>query len=164
MSELKSLSRDGIPAALEKATRYRLLNEPGDAESICLDVLRIDPDNQDALVTLLLAMTDRFAKGYAIGDTNIREVLSKIKDDYDRAYYAGIVCERRGKAMLAKGSPGTESAAYEWFREAMDRFEQAERIRPAGNDDSILRWNACARMIKQNNLTARPPEPELLLE
>ena len=42
MFELKPLSREAIPAALEKAMRYRLLNEPGAAESICHDVLRTD--------------------------------------------------------------------------------------------------------------------------
>ena len=46
MFELKPLNKDAIPAALDKAMRYRLLNEPGAAESICLDVLRIDPENQ----------------------------------------------------------------------------------------------------------------------
>ena len=55
MSELKSLHKDAIPAALEKAERYRLLNEPGEAESICLDILHVDPENQQAIVTLLLA-------------------------------------------------------------------------------------------------------------
>ena len=38
-----------MPAALEKALRYRLLNEPVEAESICRDVLEVDPDNQAAL-------------------------------------------------------------------------------------------------------------------
>jgi hypothetical protein len=58
MFELKRLSDEAIPAALEKALRYRLLNEPAEAESICHDVLRIDPENQQALVVLLLALTD----------------------------------------------------------------------------------------------------------
>ena len=63
MPELKQLHKDAIPAALEKAERYRLLNEPGEAESICLDILAVDPDNQRAIITLLLAFTDRFEKG-----------------------------------------------------------------------------------------------------
>ena len=53
MFELKPLSTEAIPAALEKAERYRLLNEPGEAESICLDVLKADPENQQALITLV---------------------------------------------------------------------------------------------------------------
>ena len=39
MFELERISIDAVPAALEKAERYRLLNEPLMAESICLDVL-----------------------------------------------------------------------------------------------------------------------------
>ena len=60
MFQLKPLHKDAIPAALAKAERYRLLNEPGEAESICLDVLQVDPGSQDALVMLILALTDQF--------------------------------------------------------------------------------------------------------
>src|SRR5580693_5368802 len=100
MSELKPLSKEEIPAALEKAMRYRLLNEPGEAESICLDVLNADPENQQALVTLLLALTDRYGKGYAVGATKAREILGSLRDPYEHAYYAGIICERRAKTQL----------------------------------------------------------------
>ena len=158
MFDLKPLHPDAIPAALERAVRYRLLNEPGAAESICLDVLLIDPDNQQALVTLFLAMTERFEKGYAVGDRRIEDVLARLRDEYERIYYTGILWERRAKARLNKGTPGSEYAAYDWFREAMQWFEKAEAKRPAGNDDAILRWNSCARIIKANNLSARPEE------
>jgi hypothetical protein len=158
MFELKPLHKDAIPAALDKAMRYRLLNEPGAAQSICLDILQVEPDNQQALVTLLLAMTDRLAKGYSIGDTQIQEVLGRLSGDYERAYYTGIVCERRAKARLANGSPGANYAAYDFFREAMQWFEKAEAIRPSGNDDAILRWNSCARAIMSNHLSARSEE------
>ena len=158
MFELKPLSREAIPAALEKAMRYRLLNEPGEAESICHDVLRIEPENQQALVTLLLALTDRFGKGYAVGVTQTQEVLQQLRDPYERDYYAGIICERRAKALLQQGGPGSGFHAYEFLREAMTCYEKAEAIRPAGNDDTLLRWNACARMIMQNKLTARADE------
>ena len=73
MFELKSLHKEAVPAALERAKHYRLLNESGAAESICLDILQVEPDNQEALVTLVLAMSDRFAKGYNIGDTQIQD-------------------------------------------------------------------------------------------
>src|SRR5205809_2184265 len=36
-----------------KAERYRLLNEPGEAESICLDILVVDPENQHAIIMLI---------------------------------------------------------------------------------------------------------------
>ena len=158
MFELKLLSQEGIPAALEKAVRYRLLNEPGEAESICHDVLRIDPGNQQALVILLLAMTDRFGKGYAVGLTHTQEVLQQLRDPYEQAYYAGIICERRAKAQLHHNGPGSDFDAYEFLREAMDWYEKAEARRPAGNDDALLRWNACARIIMMNKLTARAPD------
>src|ERR1700719_3592483 len=152
MSELKSLSKEAIPAALEKAERYRLLNEPGEAESICLDVLRTDPENQSALITLLLAVTDRFGKGYGVSDTQTKELLSRVKGDYERAYYGGILAERRAKARLAQGTPGSRHYTYDGFREAMTWFEKAEGLRPPGNDDALLRWNTCARIITQHKL------------
>ena len=155
MAELKPLSIAAIPTALEKAERYRLLNEPAEAESICLDVLAADPDNQGALVMLLLAMTDRFGKGYGVSDTQAKEILARIRGEYERVYYSGILAERRAKAQLARGTPGCSYQAYDGFREAMGWFEKAEAVRPVGNDDALLRWNTCARMIEQNQLTAR---------
>jgi tetratricopeptide (TPR) repeat protein len=160
MFELKQLNHEAIPAALEKANRYRLLNEPGAAESIYLDILAIDPDNQEALVGVVLAMSDRFAKDYAVGDGRIQDFLSKIEGEYERAYYTGIVYERRAKVSLAKGGIN----AYELFEQAMEWFEKAEAIRPSGNDDPILRWNGCARVIKQNNLAPRELSAGDLLE
>lgn len=165
MFELKPLSRDGIPAAIEKAMRYRLLNEPGEAESICHDVLGIEPENQEALVILLLAITDRFGTGYAMGVTPAQDVLPRLHDAYERSYYAGIISERRAKALLRQGGPGSSFAAYQYLREAMTWFEKAEAMRPPGNDDALLRWNACARNIMCNKLEARIDERvELQLE
>lgn len=151
MFELKPLHQNAIPAALEKAERYRLLNEPGAAESIYLDVLAIDPDNQDALEGIVLAMSDRFGKDYAIGDARVTEYLMRIHGDYERNYYSGIIYERRAKAVLARDGVG----AYELFRQAMTCFQTAEAQRPSGNDDAILRWNGCARIIAANNLAPR---------
>src|SRR3954470_10818280 len=128
MSELKPLSREAIPAALQKAERYRLLNEPGEAESICLDILATDPENQAAIITLLLALTDRFSKGYGVSDTPANQLLARISGEYERAYYAGILAERRAKAKLAQGSPGARHYAHDELREAMRQFEIAERV------------------------------------
>ena len=151
MFELKQLSHDAVPAALEKANRYRLLNEPGAAESIYLDILAVEPENQVALKNIVLAMSDRFGKDYAVGDTHINDYLAKIVDEYEKTYYTGIVYERRAKAVLEKGGVN----AYELFMRAMELFEKAEAIRPPGNDDAILRWNGCARIITQNKLEPR---------
>jgi tetratricopeptide (TPR) repeat protein len=158
MLELKQLSEDAIPAALEKALRYRLLNEPTEAESICHDVLSVDPDNQQALVILLLALTDRFSKGYAVGVAEAKEVLSRLHDAYERAYYAGIICERQAKTRLQQAHPGAGYDAYEFLTEAMGWFEKAETLRPPNNDDALLRWNTCARIIMGNGLTPRELE------
>jgi hypothetical protein len=165
MFELKRLSEEAIPAALEKALRYRLLNEPAEAESICHDVLSIDPDNQEALVMLLLALTDRFSKSYAVGVTQAQEVLSRLSDPYERAYYAGIICERQAKARLQQGHPGAGYDAYEFLTDAMSWFEKAETLRPPKNDDALLHWNTCARIIMGNGLTPRTEEkPEFAFE
>ena len=158
MFELKPLSQEAIPAALEKAERYRLLNEPGEAESICLDVLRADPDNQQALITLLLAVSDRFGKGYGVGDTQSKELLARVQGDYERAYYTGLLAERRAKIRLAQGTPGSRYYAYDGFRDAMNWYEKAEALRPPGNDDALLRWNTCARIIAQNKLVPHEEE------
>jgi hypothetical protein len=158
MSELKILSKDAIPGALEKAERYRLLNEPAEAESICLDVLAAEPENQQALIMLLLAVTDRFSKSYGVSDTQAKQILTRIRGEYEHAYYSGILAERRAKAQLARGAPGYGHQAYEGFRQAMEWFEKAEALRPAGNDDAVLRWNTCARMMARNQLAPQEHE------
>ena len=158
MFKLKPLSPEAVEAALEKANRYRLLNEPGAAESIYLDILELEPDNQEALRNIVLAMSDRFGKDYAIGDARVTEYLMRIESEYERTYYSGIMYERRAKAVLAKNGVG----AFELFRQAMDSFEMAEEMRPAGNDDAILRWNGCARIIVRNNLEPRQMADDFL--
>lgn len=148
MRELKSLSADALDAALAKAERYRLLNEPEEAESICLDVLAVDADSQPAHIMLLLARTDQF--GHTPGAHHrAREVLSSLHSEYDRAYYAGIIAERLAKAQVARGGASV-GGAYEWLVEAMSFFERADGLRPAGNDDARLRWNACARFMERH--------------
>jgi len=163
MSELKKLQKDAIPAALEKAERYRLLNEPAEAESICLDILAVDAENQPAIIALLLALTDRFEKGYGVSDAQTKELLTRLKSEYDRMYYRGIVAERRAKVKLRQNTPGCRFQAYDLFQEAMEQFEKAEAIRPAGNDDAVLRWNTCARIIERNKLVPREEEERIEL-
>ncbi len=108
--ELKTLSPEAVPRALAKAERYRLLNEPGEAES--------------------------------------------------------IIYERRAKAHVQHGAPRAGPRAYEWLREAMTWYEKAETIRQPGNDDALLRWNACARLIMRDHhlvpVVEEPHEPILL--
>jgi hypothetical protein len=154
---LKPIHADAIPEALEKAERYRLLNEAAQAESICLDVLSVDPYHQQALIIMLLAITDQFGEGASA--RRAREILPRLEREYDRAYYAGIICERLGHAEVRAGRHGSSYSAYELLHEAMKHYEEAERLRPPNNDDSILRWNTCARFLtRNNNLKPRPVE------
>jgi hypothetical protein len=148
--ELKTLSREAVPRTIAKAERYRLLNEPGEAESICRDALQADPGNQEALVMLLLALTEQFQDQMA-AVADAWTCVEQIRDEYDRAYYSGIVCERRAKAQLHHAAPRCGARAYEGLREAMTWYERAEAARPAGNDDAMLRWNACARLIMRDS-------------
>lgn len=145
--ELKSISAESIPEALAKVERYRLLNEPSLAESICLDILAILPDHQQALISLLLARTDQFHSN--MNAKAAQDILSQIKGEYERAYYAGIIWERMGHARLQQGSAGGAAAAYHALRKAMGHFEKAATLSSPGNDDAILRWNTCARVIME---------------
>ena len=160
MFELKPLSPESIAAALEKALRYRLLNEPREAESICRDIIEVDPKSQGALTNLILALTDQLTtRGAKCGD-EARSLLPRLEDEYEGAYYAGIICERRAKAQLSRQSPGSGFVAYDLLRDAMDWYEKAERVRPAGNDDAILRWNTCARLIMESEHIRPHPEDD----
>ena len=160
MAEFKPISREAIPLALEKAERYRLLNEPAQAESICLDILAVEPEHQAALVMLLLSLTDQFRRGPAECFRQAEAVLPRLRDEYERLYYGGLIRERRGLAQALHGGPGSAAAAYAWVRQAMDLYAKAERLRPPGNDDPLLRWNSCLRLCERHHL--RPAEGEVL--
>jgi hypothetical protein len=152
MFPLKSIAEEAVPGALAKAERYRLLNEPELAESICHDVLAVEPDNQEALVMLLLALTDQFRGGQGNLLSQAQALLPRLRHDYERHYYAGIIWERHGLARLTHGGPGSGTAAYPCLRRAMECYEQAEAVRPPGNDDAILRWNTCVRVCQRHRL------------
>jgi hypothetical protein len=148
--ELKPLRPEAIPAALAKAERYRLLNEPEQAESICQDVLRTQPGNQQAITLYLLAITDTFRPTHAPDVWRARALLDQLSSDYDRCYYAGIVEERLARAKLESGGPLAPQEAFDGFSRAMRWYTEAEALRPSGNDDAILRWNSCARVLMEN--------------
>jgi hypothetical protein len=155
----KPISHDSVAGALAKAERYRLLNQPGDAESICRDILDIEPGNQRALSSLVLALTDQLPEQPRCFDEALL-ALSRLESSYDRAYFAGLAWERRAKARTRAGGHGSGTYAYEWLHKAMDLFEQAEALRTEGNDDSILRWNACVRFLKHHP-EVRPREQDV---
>jgi hypothetical protein len=148
MSQLKPLSPAAIPAALARVERYRLLGEPTEAESICLDILSVEPANREALIGLILALTDQFAGELSLVE-RATEVWAKLADSYERAYYGGIICERKAKALLRQSTIGSGRAAVLALKEALACYERAESLRPTGNDDAILRWNACVRLLQR---------------
>ena len=154
--EPKPISPEAIPQALAKAERYRLLDEPDQAESICRDILNIQPDHQDALVVLILSLTDQSKD--TLSARQAQELLPHLADEYERNYYAGLILERLGRAHMNLREPGYGFLVYQLLREAMVCFEMAEEVRPAGNDDSILRWNACVRTL--NTHSELRPRPE----
>ena len=157
MLELKPLSQEAVPRSVARAERYRLLNEPQEAESICRDVLRTDPDHQEALVMLLLALTDQFGRRSDITINQAHAVLGRLHGEYERVYYDGVISERWGKAQLRMGALG--HVAHDWLREAMSLYEKAETLSPRGNEDAILRWNACVRVLQHNpHLTEKEEE------
>ena len=160
---LKRISPSGVAAALQKAERYRLLNDSSAAESICRDIIEIEPENQQALIVLLLAITDQFSDDLGDSVRRAREVLPRLRDEYKRAYYAGIICERRGRAQLHRNTLGSTDVAADWFQEAMRWYEKAEAIRPPGNDEAILRWNTCVRLLGRYVGTRHQAEYEPVL-
>jgi len=161
---LKKISSDGIPHALERAERYRLLNDPAQAESIYRDILAVDADNQTALRALILALTDQFgAHGVGNAAREARDHIVQLDDEYDRAYYTGIVYERETRSYLERKNV-VRSAAYDGFRHAMEWYERAEALRPPGNVDAVLRWNSCVRAIERERLEPETVGHELPLE
>jgi hypothetical protein len=161
--KLKQIASDGIAHALERAERYRLLNDPVQAESICLDILAVDPANQDALRALILSLTDQFIDhGGSTAARQARARVGELHDEYERAYFTGIVFERETRAYLARTNV-VRSAAYDGFRHAMEHYERAETLRP-GDVDAVLRWNSCVRAIEREKLEPGAREPELPLE
>ena len=151
---LKQIHPDGIPAALDKADKYRELNQPAEAESICRDVLAIDPANQLAHRILGLALTDQLEASTATRFSEAQQVFARLGDPYERAFYGGLACERQAKAQLAAGLP--LGSIRPLFDQALARYAEAERLRPPGNDDAILRWNSCVRALQ----AAGRPSPE----
>ena len=147
--KLKSISKGGIPEALSKAELYRNLNEPGEAESICRDILSVESDHQLGIRLLALAITDQFTGSAADRYAEAEALFQTLRNPYERIYYTGIAHERRAKALLQSGArPHTLMVIFE---QAMSCFEHAEKIRPEGNDDAILRWNRCVRLLQSRS-------------
>ena len=167
MIELRPLNSEAIPAALEMAKSYRLLGEPDQAESICLDILDAEPGHQEALIILVLSLADRFSGDQMIpAFERARETVGRLDDQYCKSYYSGIIFERRARHHFGKGLPGSGAVAYEWYVKAMNAFGQALASCDPNNQDALLRWNSCARFINSHP-ELKPDdaaEPNMLLD
>lgn len=159
MFVLKKLSKNAVPQALEDAERYRVRKEPLEAQSICRDVLEADPGNQKARIILLLALTDAFGQSLTAAYNEAEQILQQLDDSYCKAFFGGIIAERRAKVHLERQEPGSGRMAYEWFRKAMRLYDQALQTCSPGNPEAALRWNSCARIIMQNP-HLEPVEPQ----
>ena len=110
------------------------------------------------LIAMVLCLSDQIPEDVSAA-TRALEVAAQLKEPYDRAYYSGIVWERKAKAHLHKGAYGSQHTVHDWMEHALRSFEEAEQLRPAGNDDAILRWNACVRFLMNHpEVTPRPTE------
>ncbi|OLC85508.1 MAG: hypothetical protein AUH88_06400 [Acidobacteria bacterium 13_1_40CM_4_61_5] len=157
--QLKSISKAGIAEALAKVELYRYLNEPEEAESICRDILSVDPDHQLARRMLGLAITDQFTGEVGDRYAEVGAIFEGLRDPYERFYYTGLLYERRAKAQLRAGRAA--HILLPLIEEAMRCFSEAENIRPPGNDDAILRWNRCVRLLESRPDFRAEREPAL---
>ena len=157
---LKPITEAGVATALQKAHRYRLLNDSIAAESICLDVLAIAPTNVEAITLHVLAITDQLPGGHAAERQRAEEAAAGLTDPYRHAYYRGVICERWAKALLQRAGMHSKEEASGWIDKALDWYEKAEALRTPGNDEAILRWNSCLRIL-QRDPQIRPREEEV---
>jgi tetratricopeptide (TPR) repeat protein len=144
--QFKTISRSAIAEALSKVQHYRYLNQAEEAESICRDILAVDPENQMAWRQLGLAITDQFTGEPSDRNREAQECFEKLTSEYERSYYLGILYERRAKAQIRAGHLAQSLVTS--FQNALQCFEEAEKVRPKGNDDALLRWNRCLRLMK----------------
>lgn len=144
--KLKTISKSGIAEAIAKAELYRYLNEPEEAESICRDVLAADPNHMLARRLLGLSITDQFTGGVGDRYAEAEKIFVSLADPYERQYYTGLLLERRVKAQLRAGR--APHILLPLLEQALRCFAEAERVRPPGNDDAILRWNRCVRLLQ----------------
>lgn len=144
--DLKRLPRASLEAAIEKAAHYRDLNQPDEAESICRDVLDVDPKHQLAFRLLGLSLTDRFPTGHAGLLEQAIDAFEKLTDEYERVYHIGVAWERAARAHLERSEAHNAVTAFE---HALGLFQRAETLRP-NLPDPVLRWNRCVRLLSSH--------------
>jgi len=147
MIEPHRIQANTVPAALKQAQHYRLLNEPQLAESICRDIVAVEPDNELALITMLLSLTDQFDEKFGEARDQASEIRGRLPKPYHQAYYEGIILERWARAQKKLAVPVETIQA--WIRNAMQSYHQASELAPADDPNPLLRWNTCARFLNE---------------
>ena len=160
---LRDIHKDAIVSALAKAKQYRSLLEPESAASICLDILKIDPEHQEATIIYILSLTDQLHQAENQSQIkSIQTAINKLDSEYERLYYTGIINERRARFLLHQ--PMSRSFAYGYFEEAIEAFDKAEKLSKDDNSDAILRHNSCVRTILKEKLTPRQDSEDILVD
>jgi hypothetical protein len=128
--DLKTLAGGGL-RALAKAERYRLLNEPSGPKVSASTRSRPTPTTRPSQ----RCSWPSPISPSRLGDPEAWSTVGRLRDEYERAYYTGIIHERRAKALpLTKRRAG--SRAHEWIREAMANYERAG---PSGPRTTTMR-------------------------
>ena len=122
---------------------------------------RLERRQPRAIITLVLALTDQFGGTSGVGNGEARALLGRIHDSYERAYYEGMICERWANAALRDHKSETE--VWSWFADALALYERAEKLAQPGNEDAVLRWNACVRVL-QAHPSVCPATDDMLYE
>ncbi len=154
----KPISKESVPVALARAERYRLLNDPANAESICRDILAVDPENIEAKRALILSLTELFDHGLHGILQEAQELAASMPDEYRRLYLNGLIFERQARVQKLRSLPGWGNIAHDMLLEAMALYEKATELRPSGDDSALMRWNACARMINSHRQIRPSPD------
>ena len=152
-SSSKPLSTDADPGGAGEGRALPAAERAGRGrEHLPRRARRSIRQNQEALVMLLLALTDQFPTSSSSRARSRAPAswLPRLADEYERAYYAGIIRERRAKAVLQRDRYGAAATAAEWLREAMAFYEQAEAD-PAGGQ------RRCAAALERVRAPADAP-------
>lgn len=161
--KLHDIRISAVKKALKKAKQYRSLLEPEIAESICLDILNIDPENQDVLIVYILALLDQISR--TENQTHIKTIertIDNLTSQYQRYYYLGLLSERRARHLLTQAM--SRSFSYDYFIEALTSYQQAIELCPQKNDEAILRWNSCIRTVETEKLKPRRDSEDLMVD
>ena len=140
---VKRISTAGIAEAIAKAELYRSLSEPEEAESICRDILTIEPQHQLAL--RLLGLPDRSVhRSWVRSYREAEEIFQQLNDRMNGTTTLG---SRTSDARKRSSKPGNCLLTVQALRTG-SYLSQRLRNSPAENDDAILRWNRCVRLLQ----------------